>query len=142
MSRTFKHSLIVAVGLAILVASAIPATAKSAPVTKMRFKLDRHHFVAGEAVEASVMVMNRSEHHWVGFLGASVSVRVDGTEVATAVTDETGVATFSWVAVEGDHVMKVFYAGDESHKKAQRAQGLTVGPAPVPVPEPIPDPVV
>ena len=132
--------MIIAVGLAILVTAAIPAAAKSAPVTKMRFKLDHHHFVAGETVEGSVAVMARSEHHWLGIPGATVSVRVDGTEVAAAVTDETGIASFSWIAVEGDHVMKVFFAGDELHKKAQRAQGLTVDPAPVP--EPTPDPAV
>jgi hypothetical protein len=107
------------------------ASAKSAPVTKMMFKLGQHSFVVGDTVSASVSVMSRLDHHWVGIPGATIVVTVDGTEVGTFAADDTGVAVLSWVAdTEGEHVMKVLYAGDELHKRTQRAQGFSVTVAP------------
>lgn len=124
-----KFALVVAtIGLMALALAAVPAQAKQPPVTKMTFKLHGlHEMAAGEAVSLSVLVQGRSEHRWAGIPGASVVIRVDGVDVATAVADDTGLATFSYIAgTEGEHVMKAFYAGDELHKRSQRAQGFTV----------------
>ena len=146
-----KFAIVVAtIGLMALALAAVPAQAKQPPVTKMTFKLHGHHEMAmGETVSLSVLVTGRSGHSWVGIPGAAVTIRVDGTDVATAVADDTGLATFDYSpAAEGEHVMKAFYAGDEMHKRSQRAQGFTVVPGdpvepPVdPSPEPSPEPVV
>jgi len=121
-------------------ASATPSTthgSKLAPVTKIAFKLDSHSVVEGAAVTGSVLVRTRSGHQWVGLASASLSLRVDGVEVATLATDANGAASVSYVGVVGDHVMKVVFTGDELHKRAQRAQGFEVaGAAPSPSPSP------
>jgi len=61
---------------------------------------------------------------------------VDGLEVGTTTSAVDGLAPVSYTTVEaGEHVMKVVFAGDATHKKAQRAQGFEVsGIAPEPVP--------
>lgn len=105
---------------------ATSAIAKPAPVTKIRFKLDDHNVPPGSAITGSVLVRTRSNHDWVPFASAPLSVRVGGTQVLTLTTDASGAATISYVAAEGDHVMKVAFAGDASHKRAQRAQGFAV----------------
>lgn len=111
-----------------------PAQAKQPPVTKLTFKLHGHHeMTVGETVSLSVLVQGRSDHRWIGVPGAGVVIRVDGVDVATAVADDSGLATFDYTpATEGDHVMKAVYSGDDLHKRAQRAQGFTVAPAAVP----------
>jgi hypothetical protein len=44
-------------------------------------------------------------------------------------TDADGFGLVSYVAdTEGGHVMKVFYEGDDTHKRARRAQGFQVTP--------------
>jgi hypothetical protein len=129
-----KLALVVGTVALLALALAAPAVAKQPPVTKMTFKLHGNHEMAvGTTVSLSVLAQGRSGHEWVGIPGASVAVRVDGVDVATAVADDTGLATFDYLpAVEGEHVMKAFYAGDELHKRSQRAQGFTVVPAAVP----------
>ena len=77
---------------------------------------------------SGVTVWTRDAHAWVPLEDAELSVLVDGTEVATVLTDANGVAPIVYTSTEdGDHVMKVAYAGDWAHKRAQRAQGFTVG---------------
>ncbi|MEO8425011.1 MAG: fibronectin type III domain-containing protein [Actinomycetota bacterium] len=102
------------------------AFAKPAPVTKITFKLTDHHVPPGAAVTGSILVRTRSDHQWVPFAGAPLSVRVDGTEVLTLVTGTDGRATMSYVAPEGGHVMRAVFLGDDTHKRARRAQGFSV----------------
>ncbi|MFN2545465.1 MAG: Ig-like domain-containing protein [Actinomycetota bacterium] len=107
-------------------ASAHPGMAN----TKMSFRLAEHDYLAGDTVNGGVRLATRDGHRWAPFAGASLSVQVDGTEMATATTDQDGSATFSFTAdAEGDHVVKVVYAGDDSHRKRQRAQGFSVSTA-------------
>ena len=104
------------------------AAAKSAPPTKIRFKLDDHQVAAGEAVTGDVVVMTGRGKAREALVGASLTVLVDGVEVGTLTTDSDGRATVEHVATEdGEHVMKLVYAGDAEHKKAKRAQGFEVG---------------
>jgi predicted phage tail protein len=112
---------------------ALPAAAKSAPVTKITFKLDSHQVAAGDDVTSAVFVQTRSGNQWVAFPGAVLTIKVDGLDVGTTTSAADGLAPVSYTAVEaGDHVMKVVFAGDDTHKKAQRAQGFEVSaPAPV-----------
>lgn len=92
--------------------------------TKMFFKLDSHEVMAGEAVGGTVKVFERSGHKWQPFAGAVLKVMVDKQEVGSVTTGEDGTATVSHVVGDDDHVMKVVFAGDASHKKAKRAQGF------------------
>jgi hypothetical protein len=104
---------------------------------RIRFKLDTHSVEVGDAVTGTVLVSThrdtRAADRWAEgprtpLEGAVLSVRVDGTEVATATTDADGLALVSWVAdTEGGHVMKVFYDGDDAHWRAPR-QGFQVTP--------------
>jgi hypothetical protein len=121
----------------------IPAAAKSAPVTKLKFKLDAHEVTAGTPVTGGVYAWSRDGSVWEPIEGAELTVKVDGVEVGTLFTDTDGYAAVSYLAVEGEHVMKIVFAGDGLHKRAQRAQGFTVTPGdPVlePAPEPAPAP--
>ena len=102
------------------------AIAKPAPVTKITFKLSDHNVPPGAAVTGSILIRSRSNHEWVPFAGASLSVRVDGTELLTLVTGADGRATVSYVAPAGGHVMRVVFLGDDAHKRARRAQGFAV----------------
>lgn len=106
--------------------SATNAIAKPPPVTKITFKLADHNVPPGSVVTGSVHVRTRSNHEWTPFAGAPLSVRVGGTEVLVLTTDANGDAAISYVAALGDHVMKVVFAGDDTHKRAQRAQGFSV----------------
>lgn len=82
----------------------------------------------------TVLVRTRSNHSWVPFAGATLSVRVDGTQVLSVTSDANGEAPISYVAAEGDHVLKVVFAGDATHKRAQHAQGFAVVPGATAVP--------
>ena len=128
-----RSSIILLCTGALLIALGGTAAANPTPVTKLGFHLDQHHLVVGDMVSANVSAMTRDGNHWVPIAGATISVRVDGVEVQSLVTDATGTATISWVAdTPGGHVMRTIFAGDDLHKKAQRAQGFEVVPAPVP----------
>ncbi len=113
---------------------ATSAAAKPVPVTKITFKLLDHNVPPGSPVVGSILVRTRSNHEWVPFPGALLSIRVDGTEVMTLASGSDGRATVSYVAAEGGHVMRVVFAGDATHKRAKRAQGfaVTVGATAVP----------
>jgi predicted phage tail protein len=102
------------------------AIAKPAPVTKITFKLSDHNVPPGAAVTGSILVRTRSNHEWVPFAGAPLSVRVDGAEVLDLVTGADGRVTVSYVAPEGGHVMRVVFLGDDTHKRARRSQGFAV----------------
>ena len=121
------RTLALILGAALCVAFAsTSAIAKPAPVTKITFKLSDHNVPPGAAVTGSILVRTRSNHEWMPFAGAPLSVRVDGTEVMALVTGADGRATVSYVAPVGGHVMRVVFAGDASHKRAHRAQGFAV----------------
>ena len=114
-------------GIALTMAIALPAVAKPAPVTKIKFKLDSHEVTVGSNVTGTVFVWTRSGNQWLPFAGALLSVRVAGVEVGTVTTDATGFAAVSYLATtEGDYAMKVFFLGDDTHRRAQRAQGFSV----------------
>ena len=129
-------------GILVLVASVVlslgfvstNAIANPAPVTKITFKLSDHHVPPGAGVTGSILVRTRSNHEWVPFAGAPLSVRVDGTEVLTLVTAADGRAVVSYVAPEGGHVMRVVFLGDDTHKRARRSQGFSVVPGATAVP--------
>jgi Fibronectin type III domain len=125
--KNLRSILAIALGLALsLGLLATTASAKPAPVTKIRFKLDDHNVPPGSAVTSSVLVRTRSGHAWVPFASAPITVRVDGTTVLSLTTGADGTAAISYVAGTGGHVMKVVFAGDATHKRAQRAQGFSV----------------
>jgi predicted phage tail protein len=102
------------------------AIAKPAPVTKITFRLHDHNVPPGAAVTGSILVRTRSNHAWVPFASAPLSVRLDGTEVLTLVTGTDGRAAVSYVAPTGGHVMRLVFVGDAAHKRAHRAQGFSV----------------
>jgi hypothetical protein len=125
----------------VLLGASFATTASAHPraVTKIRFKLDSHHVTQGSDVSGTVRVWTREHHAWVSLPAVQLSLRVDGVEVGTLSTDGDGLASVAYPATEvGDHVMKVFYAGDELHKPARRAQGFEVEPAPAEAPAPPP----
>ena len=114
-------------------AAARPDTAhgkKPPAVSFMRFHLDTHVVVVGDPVTGTARLLSRSGKTWMPVEGAALSVRLDGTEVGTVTTDADGRAAVSITTdTAGDHVAKVFYAGDDSHKAAHRAQGFEAVPA-------------
>ena len=113
---------------AVMVIGAFPpqAAAKSAATTKMTFKLADHRVAVGDTLTGSVHLSTHAKNRWVAFAGATVTVKIDGTEVGTVVTDDAGDAVATYVvASDGDHTMKLVYAGDDTHKKSQRAQGFS-----------------
>src|SRR6266568_509143 len=115
---------VVVVGMLLVGGVAGTAMAKKAhPATsKMRFKLDSHSVAVGDQVTGSIRLWTRSGHRWEALGGVDLSVRLDGTEVDTVTTDSAG-----------DHVIKVVYAGDDTHRKAHRAQGVeATAPSPSP----------
>ncbi len=127
VDRNLRSVIAIALGVSLsLGLLATNAIAKPAPVTKITFKLDDHNVPPGSAVTSSVLVRTRSNHAWIPFANAPLSIRVDGVQVLTLITGTDGTAAISYVAAEGGHVMKVVFAGDPSHKRAQRAQGFSV----------------
>lgn len=136
-----RRLLCVAVGMAVgLALIAAPATAKSAAVTKIWFKLDDHEVTAGDEVTSTVLVLTKGRILWWPLGGAELTVSVDGVKVGTARTNLLGLARVSATAtVEGEHTMVVSYAGDAEHKAAKRSQGFTVLPGEAPPLEGMPD---
>ena len=127
--------------LAVAAAFAVPALArpsgerggghgrgKTRPAqTKMRFKLDAHHWDTGATVTGTV-ALRTGKGRGEPLIDAMVRIVVDGTEVGIAVTDSDGKATVSWgPATDGGHVMRVIYGGDDLKRGAKRAQGFHVG---------------
>jgi len=128
---TSKRTALIAIAVSLLVLMlASPASAKQLPVTKMTFKLGSHQFVVGDTITATVHVTTRDDHHWADLPAVAVNVMVDGDWIATVITDPSGVAQVSLSAgAVGDHVMKIVFMGDGTHKRAQRAQGFTIAAA-------------
>lgn len=136
---SIKRIATIAIAVLTCLAVAAPATAKPAPVTKIRFKLDDHEVMAGEDITGSVHVWTRDGNAWVPLEGAVLKLLVDGVEKTGILseTDDKGFAAVSYEATEeGDHVMKVVFEGTDTHKRAQRAQGFEVSPAVAPPPAP------
>jgi hypothetical protein len=124
---SLRRAFVVFVGVLVAASLALPAAAKSKPATKIKFKLDSHQVVVGDDVTGTVKVWTHTGHPWAPFPDATLSVRVDGEEVGSIVTDANGVAQVAYEATtEGDHVIRVVFLGDEVHKRARRAQGFTV----------------
>lgn len=92
-------------------------------VTKMGFKLDNDDVTTGDTISGSIKVLTGKGNSRVALPGAELKVTVDGVESGSLVTGEDGTATLSLIAEEGEHVVKVLYAGDSDHKSARRAQG-------------------
>lgn len=129
--RTFTSTIrtVVALALGAMLSVGLlagTAGAKPAPVTKIKFKIDDHNVPPGSAVTGSVLVRTRDRREWVPFAGAPLTVKVDGTQVLSLTTDANGMAEISYVAASGEHVMRVVFAGDATHKRARRAQGFAV----------------
>lgn len=117
-------------------ASPHPSPHVQSPVTKITFKLSPHEVVLGGSLNGSVLVQTRSGGAWVPFAGATLSVTAAGSPVTTLTTDATGKATFTYTPTAvSQGAMKVTFAGDATHKRAQRAQGFSVIAAP-PSPSP------
>ena len=112
--------------------------------TKMRFKLDSHQWDVGSEITGAVTLLTRDGKKWAPLEGAALTVTIRGGEecdaaeptecvvlpsdCAVAPTDADGYTQVACATLAaGDYVMKVSYAGDETHKKAQRAQGYQVG---------------
>lgn len=97
-------------------------------VTRMRFKLDEHQLTLSQAATGQVTLQMRMGKSWEPFAGASLGVTMNDSDCGSVTTDADGRATATCTpTADGEYVMKVRYAGDETHKKAQRAQGFTVG---------------
>ena len=141
-----KRTISVAAACALVLAVAIaPSLAKKptgkAATSKLTFKLDDHSVATGEDVTGTVKLTTTKGKKATPIADAPLSVQVDGVEVASLTTDESGEATVTLSGVaDGEHVAKVIYAGDATHKKAQRAQGFTVGATDEEEPEETPSP--
>jgi plastocyanin len=94
--------------------------------TKMTFRLDDHTVAVGDPVSGPVALFTHDGNHWAPLAGASLNVLVDGVDTGTPLTtDANGDATVSITAAgAGDHVVKVVYAGDDTHRRRHRAQGF------------------
>ena len=133
-----RRWLVAVLGVSLaLGALAAPASAKPAPVTKMEFKLSSHQVESGSDLTGGVSVWSRSGNEWLPLPGALLTVLIDGVEVGQVTAGADGYVDVAYTVdeEEGDHVMKVVFAGDDLHKKAQRAQGFTVVPPPPTAPE-------
>lgn len=98
--------------------------------TRMKFKLEDHQLALGEAAIGEVTLQTRVGKSWTPLEGASLGVTMGDTSCGSVITDAEGKATATCTAdANGEYVMKVRYAGDDTHKKAQRAQGFSVGEA-------------
>lgn len=136
--RALSAAVGVIVGLALVSA---PAAATSKPVTKITFTLDAAQVPAWTSVTGSVLVTTGSGPSAQPFVGAELSVAVDGVKVGSVTTDAAGRAVVgSPMTVEGPHTIRVTFAGDALHKKAHRGADFTVTPGVPPPPAGVPDP--
>jgi hypothetical protein len=96
--------------------------------TKITFKLDAYQYEVGDEVTGSALVRCRLTRTWVPVVSAPLAISVDGVPIGTATTDAAGWVTTSWTAdADGDHIMKVSFAGNAQCKASRRAQGSIVG---------------
>jgi hypothetical protein len=136
--RALSAAVGVIVGLALVSA---PAAATSEPVTKITFTLDAVQVPAWTSLTGSLFVTTDSGPSTQPFAGARLSVLVDGVEVGSVTTDDSGSAVVSsLMTVEGSHTIRVAFAGDALHKKAHRDADVTVTPGVPPPPAGVPDP--
>lgn len=112
--------------------------AKSA-VTMVKFKLANEDVTAGDSLAGNIKVSSGGGRNRAPLAGAELAVTIDGVDAGSITTAEDGTATITVIAEEGDHVVKVVYAGDADHKRAKRAQGYEAVAAPEPITEPVPD---
>lgn len=145
----FKRTISVAAACVLLLACAMaPAVAKrpegvgggkgggkgpKQATTHMQFKLDSHEVASGSDVTGTVMLeTGRGKKSRTPIAGASLTVTLDGVDTGTPlVTADDGTAILTLTApADGEHTVKVTYSGSDTQRKAQRAQGFTVG-APV-----------
>ena len=136
--RALAAAVGVIAGLALISA---PAAATSEPVTKIRFTLNAAQVQAWTNVTGTVVVTTGSGPSTMPFAGASLTLSVDGVAVGPMTTDGQGQAFLAYpMTVEGQHTVRVAFAGDDSHKKAHHDAGFLVTPGDPPLPEPIPEP--
>ncbi|MBW3595585.1 MAG: Ig-like domain-containing protein [Actinobacteria bacterium] len=146
----FKRTISVAAICSLMLAAAIvPALAKrpdgvggghgrhgghgkgpKVTTTHMTFKLDENEVASGSDVTGTVLVeTGRGKKNRVPIAGAVLTVTLDGVDTGTPLvtgTDGTALLTLTAPA-DGEHNVKVIYAGSDTQRKAQRAQGFTVG---------------
>lgn len=96
--------------------------------TKITFKLEAYQYEVGDEVTGSALVRCRLARTWIPVASALLAISVDGVPVGNLTTDAAGSVTTSWTAdADGDHTMKVSFAGDAQCKASRRAQGSIVG---------------
>lgn len=106
-----------------------PAAPAHAGPTKITFKLRPNQIPQGGTLTSTLTFASHTGHVWTPLPDAAFVVTVDGVEVGSGITDVNGQAVLTYVGADvGGYVMKVLYAGDAMHKRAQRAQGFTVDP--------------
>jgi hypothetical protein len=101
--------------------------------TSLTFKLTASEVTSGEDVTGTAtLVTPVPKKKAAPVAGATLTVSVDGVVVGTVTTGSNGSAAISYTtSTEGSHVIKVSYAGDATHRSAQRSQGFDVLPATV-----------
>ena len=136
--RALATAVGVIAGLALISA---PAAATPEPVTKIRFTVNAAQVQAWTNVTGTVVVTTGSGPSTMPFAGASLTLSVDGVAVGPMTTDGQGQAFLAYpMTVEGQHTVRVAFAGDASHKKAHHDAEFLVTPGDPPLPEPIPEP--
>jgi hypothetical protein len=136
--RALAAAVGVIAGLALISA---PAAATSEPVTKIRFTLNAAQVQAWTNVTGTVVVTTGSGPSTKPFAGATLTLSMDGVAIGPMTTDGQGQAYLAYpMTVEGQHKVRVAFAGDASHKKAHHDAEFLVTPGDPPLPEPIPEP--
>lgn len=130
--------LMVAAIVTAVTGSVLPAAANHAggshpAVSRIKFKVNDHLVAPVEAVAGTATLQTRAAGEWVPLASTTVEVWLDGVLVSSVVTDAAGSAPVSVSsAAVGEHVVKVKYAGDGTHRRATRAQGFEVSATEVP----------
>ena len=106
-----------------------PAAATSEPVTKITFTLDAPSVPAGTDITGLVSVTTGSGKAEKPFVGATLTVSIDGVTVGSTVTNGAGVAAvIASATAPGGHTIRVCFAGDADHKKAHKDLWFVVTP--------------
>lgn len=134
--KTMKMAVAVALSGLLCLSVAAPAGAKrgakggkSQTVTRMSVSLSANEVTVGDTVTAEVRLAYGKGRNPQPLAGATLEVSVDETPMPGVVTDATGTAVFDVTAeVEGEHTVRVFFAGDATYKKSLRAKGFTALP--------------
>ena len=110
--------------------------------THMKFKLDSNEVASGSDVTGTVLLQSgKGKKNRTPLAGETLTVTVDGVDTGTPlVTGADGTALLTLTALaDGEHNVKVSYAGSETQRKASRTQGFTVGPVVEDPDEELPD---